>query len=118
MTANRKIERINQAALRFINERVHVIHLIACYRKETRQSAPGMVDGSTATSVIAPQPTKPTDPEPAKRSPARGPPLWDACDAQVQEGVDVEPDWGISAHGAPDDRVGSISASGGEQGGE
>ena len=26
-------------------------------------------------------------------SPARGPPLWDDCDAQAGKGVDVEPDW-------------------------
>ena len=30
-------------------------------------------------------------------TPARGPPLWDDCDAQAGEGVDVEPDWDTSA---------------------
>ena len=30
-------------------------------------------------------------------TPARGPPLWDDCDAQAGEGVDVEPDGDISA---------------------
>ena len=35
-------------------------------------------------------------------SPARGPPLWDACDAQMGEGVEVEPDWDLAAQPAPD----------------
>ena len=35
-------------------------------------------------------------------SPARGPPLWDDCDAQAGEGVDVEPDWDVSVQIAPD----------------
>jgi hypothetical protein len=29
--------------------------------------------------------------EPPPISPARGPPLWDDCDAQVDEGVEIEP---------------------------
>ena len=35
---------------------------------------------------------------------ARGPPLWDDCDAQVDEGVEVElePDWDLAAQPAPD----------------
>lgn len=31
-------------------------------------------------------------------TPARGPPLCDACDAQEPEGVEVEPEWSPSAH--------------------
>jgi hypothetical protein len=38
-------------------------------------------------------------------TPARGPPLWDACDAQVGEGVDGVPDWDVSIHTAPDYQV-------------
>lgn len=33
-------------------------------------------------------------------SPARGPPLWDECDA-VDMGVDVDPEWDASAQPAP-----------------
>jgi hypothetical protein len=40
-------------------------------------------------------------------APARGPPLWDACDAQgavgVGQGAPIDPDWGESAQTAPDD---------------
>ena len=35
-------------------------------------------------------------------TPARGPPLWEDCGAPVGEGVEVEPDWDISAQIAPD----------------
>ena len=38
-------------------------------------------------------------------SPARGPPLWDDCDAPVGEGVDVQPDWDMEAQAAPDYEV-------------
>ncbi len=31
---------------------------------------------------------------------ARGPPLWDECDAQMGDGVDVEPDWDHTAQQA------------------
>ena len=33
------------------------------------------------------------DAEPPRITPARGPPLWDGCDAQTGVGVDVAPDW-------------------------
>ena len=33
---------------------------------------------------------------------ARGPPLWDECDAQMGQGVEVEPDWDLAAQPAPD----------------
>jgi hypothetical protein len=40
-------------------------------------------------------------------APARGPPLWDACDAQgadgAGQGAPIDPDWGESAQAAPDD---------------
>ena len=42
------------------------------------------------------------DSEPPHISPARGPPLWDDCDAQMGEGVEVEPDWDLAAQPAPD----------------
>ena len=38
-------------------------------------------------------------------SPARGPPLWDDCDAPVGEGVGVQPDWAMAAQAAPDYEV-------------
>jgi hypothetical protein len=40
-------------------------------------------------------------------APARGPPLWDECDAQGADGAGqeapIDPDWGESAQAAPDD---------------
>ena len=45
------------------------------------------------------------DAEPPRITPARGPPLWDGCDAQMGDGVDgvdVEPDWDEAAQQAPD----------------
>jgi hypothetical protein len=33
------------------------------------------------------------DSEPPQISPARGPPLWEDCDAQTDEGVAPGPDW-------------------------
>ena len=35
-------------------------------------------------------------------TPARGPPLWDGCDAQIGEGVELEPDGDEAAQLAPD----------------
>ena len=35
-------------------------------------------------------------------APARGPPLWDDCDAQRGEGVQIEPHWDLAAQPAPD----------------
>ena len=35
-------------------------------------------------------------------SQARGPPLWDECDAQMGQGVKVGPDWDLAAQPAPD----------------
>jgi hypothetical protein len=31
--------------------------------------------------------------EPPRIAPARGPPLWEDCDAQMGEGVEIEPHW-------------------------
>jgi hypothetical protein len=49
------------------------------------------------------------DSEPPHISPARGPPLWDDCDAQVDDGEQIEPqiepDWDLAAQPAPDDEV-------------
>ena len=42
------------------------------------------------------------EPEPPRISPARGPPLWEACGAHSGEGSQVEPDWDLVAHAAPD----------------
>lgn len=38
-------------------------------------------------------------------TPARGPPLWDDCDAAMVDGVDVEPEWDPSAQIAPDNQI-------------
>jgi hypothetical protein len=43
--------------------------------------------------------------EPPRITPARGPPLWDGCDAPMGEGVEVEPDWDEAAQPAPDFEV-------------
>jgi hypothetical protein len=40
--------------------------------------------------------------EPPRITPARGPPLWDGCEAQIGEGVDVASDWDDVAQVAPD----------------
>ena len=45
------------------------------------------------------------DSAPARIAPARGPPLWDECDARMGEGVEVEPDWDLAAQEAPDYEV-------------
>jgi len=45
------------------------------------------------------------DAEPPRITPARGPPLWDGCDAQMGDGVEVEPVWDEAAQVAPDDEV-------------
>ena len=44
-------------------------------------------------------------PAPARIAPARGPPLCDDCDAQVGDGVQIEPDWDLAAQPAPDYEV-------------
>ena len=41
------------------------------------------------------------DSEPPRIAPARGPPMWKDCDAQMGEGVEVEPDWDLAAQPAP-----------------
>jgi hypothetical protein len=45
------------------------------------------------------------DVEPPRITPARGPPLWDGCDAPMGEGVEVEPDWDEAAQPVPDFEV-------------
>ena len=40
------------------------------------------------------------DSEPPRIAPARGPPLWDDCDAQTDDGVHIEPDWATDWDGA------------------
>ena len=42
------------------------------------------------------------EPEPSNMSPARGPSLWDACNAPVGEGVEREPYWDLAAQPAPE----------------
>jgi hypothetical protein len=43
------------------------------------------------------------EPEAPRITPARGPPLWDACGAQeAGEGVEAEPDWDMEAQPLPD----------------
>ncbi len=44
--------------------------------------------------------------EPLHICPARGPPPWDGCgDAQMGEGVEIDPDWYLPAQLAPDYEV-------------
>jgi hypothetical protein len=42
------------------------------------------------------------DSEAPRIAPARGPPLWEDCDAQASESVQIEPDWDLAAQPAPD----------------
>ena len=43
--------------------------------------------------------------EPPRIAPARGPPLWQDCDAQVGEGVQFGPDWDLAVQPALDYEV-------------
>ena len=45
------------------------------------------------------------DSEAPRISPARGPPLREDCDAQVGDGVQIEPDWDLAAQPASDYEV-------------
>ena len=46
------------------------------------------------------------DSEPPHISSARGPPLWEDCDAQMDDGAQIEPaDWDLAAQPAPDFEV-------------
>jgi hypothetical protein len=45
------------------------------------------------------------DADPPHISPARGPPLCDVADAQVEDGAQIEPDWDLAAQPAPDYEV-------------
>jgi len=45
------------------------------------------------------------DSEPPSIALARGPPLWDDCDAQAGEAVDAVPDWDVATQAAPDYEV-------------
>jgi hypothetical protein len=45
------------------------------------------------------------DSEPPHIAPARGPPLWDDCDAQTDDGVHMQPDWDLAVQAAPDFEV-------------
>ena len=42
------------------------------------------------------------DSEPPHIAPARGSPLWEDCDAQVDDGAQSDPDWHLAAQPAPD----------------
>ena len=42
------------------------------------------------------------DSQPPHITPARGPPLWDECDAQMSDEMPSEPDWDMAAQPAPD----------------
>lgn len=45
------------------------------------------------------------DSQPPHIAPAHGPPLWEGCDAQVDDAVQIEPDWGLAAQPASDYEV-------------
>lgn len=46
------------------------------------------------------------DSQPPRVAPARGPPMWEDCDAQMDDAVQLGPDWGtdwdLAAQAAPD----------------
>jgi hypothetical protein len=57
----------------------------------------GKTRGSTGSEAAEHDRSDALDSELPRTTPARGPPLWDACDAQMGDGVegaDVEPNWG------------------------
>ena len=43
--------------------------------------------------------------QPPRIAPVRGPPMWQDCDAQKGDGVQVEPDWDLAAQPAADYEV-------------
>lgn len=43
--------------------------------------------------------------EPPQISPARGPPLWERCDALAGEGRQILSDWDLAAQPTPDSEV-------------
>ena len=43
--------------------------------------------------------------QPPHIAPARGPPLWEGCDAQSDDGMQSESDWDLAAQPAPDFEV-------------
>lgn len=45
------------------------------------------------------------DSEPPHIFPARGPPLWEDCGAQMGEGLQIEPNRDLAAQAAPDYEV-------------
>jgi hypothetical protein len=45
------------------------------------------------------------DSEPLRIAPARGPPLWDDCDALAAVGTQIGPHWDLVAQPAPDYEV-------------
>ncbi len=45
------------------------------------------------------------DCEPPHITPARGPPLWQDCDAQTGEGAQIDPDWDLATQPAPEYEV-------------
>lgn len=98
-----------------------------------RDPAPPEQAVQSVAAGIVPGAAQPPAPEPAKRSPAhylwamliarifldhigvdaqapritpaRGPPLWDDCDAQAGEGVVAVPAWDLGVQAAPDYQV-------------
>ena len=53
-----------------------------------------ITDGAEVRKILA---RIGADSQAPRITPARGPPLWEDCGAPVGEGVEVEPDWDISA---------------------
>ncbi len=68
------------------------------------QGAGGKAGQGVEAGVIFHQATG-VETEPPRTTPARGPPLWDGCDAQMGDGVEVEPDWDDAAQLVPDFEV-------------
>lgn len=55
-----------------------------------------------ATALAAPAKQVAVQAEPPHISPARRPPLWDDCDAQMDDGGHIEPDWDLAPQAPPD----------------
>ena len=68
-----------------------------------------ITDGAEVRKILA---HLGADSQAPRITPARGPPLWEDCGAPVGEGVEVEPDWDISAPIAPDYQADSSASVG------
>ena len=66
------------------------------------------VTAMAQSQTVAAEPTGPSPTAqagPPRITPARGAPLWEECDAQSDEGTQVEPDWDTVGQPTPDFEV-------------